>query len=178
LTALLNGTSVPERSTADATFHILQGYALGLVYARIGMRLIVTAPASRAAEAFRRITADGYFNPKMWLATRFFVLPASILSISILTFPPVLAKAAIAGLQYLNANILANEAVQVRLYRYSYPLAAGAVVAILGAAEIAKATSRWRARIRDEVYLVGERLHNFGEKRPPPGTRSVVRKER
>ena len=27
---------------------------------------------------------------------------------------------------------------------------------------------KWKGRIRDEVYLIGERLHNFGESRPPP----------
>merc|ERR1711939_446386 len=40
--------------------HILQDYCLGLLYIRLATRFVMTLPASRAAEAFRRITADGY----------------------------------------------------------------------------------------------------------------------
>lgn len=35
---------------------------------------------------------------------------------------------------------------------------------------------RWRARIRDEAYLIGERLHNFGERKPK--VRSVMSEAR
>ncbi|KAK7551433.1 hypothetical protein BKA81DRAFT_394579 [Phyllosticta paracitricarpa] len=39
---------------------------------------------------------------------------------------------------------------------------------------LARATERWRARIKDEVYLIGERLHNLGERRAPPPPPSAV----
>ncbi|KAK5170643.1 uncharacterized protein LTR77_005232 [Saxophila tyrrhenica] len=169
-------------SLSPSTFHILQSYALGLVYARIALRLIFTAPASRAAEAFRRITAPGYFDPDVRLATRFVVLPATLFSLTILLVPAVGAKVAftiITSLR-LDGGVLAEEGSEerVKMYRYAYPLAASAVMLVLACGEVLKATRRWRARIRDEVYLVGERLHNFGEKRPPEGTGSVVRRER
>jgi E3 ubiquitin-protein ligase MARCH6 len=32
---------------------------------------------------------------------------------------------------------------------------------------LARIVTRWRLVVRDEVYLIGERLHNFGEKRAP-----------
>lgn len=35
----------------------------------------------------------------------------------------------------------------------------------LAAYILALAFRGWRQRIRDEVYLIGERLHNFGERK-------------
>ena len=165
-------------SIAEHSIHILQDYALRLLYVRIGSRLVIAAPASRAAEAFRRITADGYLNPNVRLATRFFVLPVTLISAFVLLFPPALAKVAATFSNTLLSTPLMDAETQTRFYRYSYPFAAGSVMLVVGVAQLGKATSRWRARIRDEVYLVGERLHNFGEKKPPVGSKSVVRKER
>jgi E3 ubiquitin-protein ligase MARCH6 len=105
------------------------------------------------------------------------VLPATIVAAVALLLPPILTKIAITAVQAFTSAALDATARTV-LYRYSYPIAASIIVAVLGAAELGKATSRWRARIRDEAYLVGERLHNFGEKKPPPGSKSVIRKER
>jgi E3 ubiquitin-protein ligase MARCH6 len=165
-------------SVVEHTFHVFQDYTLGLLYVRVFGRMIVATPASRAAEAFRRVTADGYLNPNVRLATRFFVLPASIVAALVLTVPPVLAKLAMVLVRSFFSDVAMDQEVQMKLYRYSYPIAASIIVAILGAMELGKATSRWRARIRDEAYLVGERLHNFGEKKPPPGSKSVIRKDR
>ncbi|KAI7577959.1 hypothetical protein KC316_g10078 [Hortaea werneckii] len=156
--------------------HILQDYCLGLLYIRLATRFVMTLPASRAAEAFRRITADGYFNPNVRLTTRFLVLPALLVTTIALCTPSGLACAAISAVQP-NMALLDAEA-RTKLYRYSYPLTAGLVMLVFCGHELSKATSRWRSRIRDEVYLVGERLHNFGERKPPPGSKSVVRRDR
>ena len=163
---------------ADHTVHILQDYALGLLYVRLASRFVLAAPASRAAEAFRRITADGYLNPNVRLATRFFVLPVTLISAFVLLFPPLVVKLALTATHVLASDLLMDADSRTKLYRYSYPMAASCVLLICGVLELGKATSRWRARIRDEVYLVGERLHNFGEKKPPAGSKTVVRKER
>ena len=171
-----NATSTTSPSIAQHSFHILQDYALGLLYVRIATRLVVTTPTSRAAEAFRRVTEDGYLNPKARLATRFFVLPALLLSAFVILFPPLTAWLSISLAQVLSMHV--DDDVQTVVYRYSYPATAALGFTLLSVLELGKATSRWRARIRDEVYLVGERLHNFGEKKPPTGSKSVVRKEK
>jgi E3 ubiquitin-protein ligase MARCH6 len=168
-------------SLAGHTIHILQDYALGLLYVRMASRLIVAAPASRAAEAFRRITQDGYLNPNIRLATRFFVLPVTLIAAFLLLFPPLVTNIGLTATHAFASDetwAAVDTEFETKMYRYSYPLAASGVVLVLGVREVGKATSRWRARIRDEVYLVGERLHNFGEKKPPPGSKSVIRKER
>ena len=164
------------------TIHVLADYALGLLYLRILMRSILTTPSSRAVEAFRRITADGLLNPNVRLATRFFVLPAILVSILALLAPPAAVKAAFSSADLIghkiNLPIEIDSIARTALYRYSYPLAAGWVLIALVSHEVTKMTARWRARIKDEVYLVGERLHNFGEGKPPAGSKTVLRKER
>lgn len=189
LTTLLSSSSSSSNSTVlsltTPTFHVLQGYALGLVWSRLFVRLLLSLPTSRAAAAFRLITAPGYFNPNPVLATRYLILPFILLATILLLIPPATTKVALVSLRNIPAALseethswLLDAEVQTKFYRYSYPLAASAVMLGLAVAEVMKATERWRARIKDEVYLVGERLHNFGEKRPPAGSRSVVRKER
>ncbi|KAF2485130.1 hypothetical protein BDY17DRAFT_97138 [Neohortaea acidophila] len=171
-------TNLPLPSLAEHSIHILQDYALGLLYVRIASRLVIASPASKAAEAFRRITAAGYTNPNFRLATRFFVLPVCLLSALLLLLPPLITSIGLTATRTLAPKIQLSAELVTKAYRYSYPLASTCGVLALTAAELGRATSRWRARIRDEVYLVGERLHNFGEKKPPAGSRSVVRKER
>ena len=157
---------------------MLQDFALGLLYCRIVSRTLVSAPSSRAAEAFRRITANGYLNPNVRLATRFLIIPSLILATFTFAFPPLVAYTLIAGASNSGFAVMQDAEVQTLVYRYSYPCAGALVGAVLAVLEVARATERWRARVRDEVYLVGERLHNFGEKKPPVGTKSVVRRER
>ncbi|EMC93802.1 hypothetical protein BAUCODRAFT_36255 [Baudoinia panamericana UAMH 10762] len=186
-TAMSSSTFIPPPSPlhpptlAHHTIHLLQDYCLGLLYVRLGIRFIVHTPASRPAEAIRRITADGTFNPNIALATRFLVLPITILSANALLVPPLLVRISISTKQIFLSHTLAwlaEPETQAKLYRYSYPMFAALLVLLLCGSQMLKGVGRWRARVRDEVYLVGERLHNFGEKKPPAGSRSVVRRER
>lgn len=161
---------------ADHAIHIFSDYALGFLYLRIALRTITSTPTSRAAEAVRRITAQGYFYPNARLATRFFILPIALLSLILLTAPLGLANSLLNFLRWANFPLAEKSVLMIN--RYSYPVTATWLVFVWTCHEVLKATARWRGRIRDEVYLVGERLHNFGERRPPVGSRSVVRRER
>nr|POF17999.1 erad-associated e3 ubiquitin-protein ligase doa10 [Quercus suber] len=159
----------PTFTLAHHSIHILQDYCLGLLYVRIFARLLSSAPHSRLTEGNRRVFARGHLNPDPRLATRFLVLPTLLLASVLLLGPPGLA--ALIPPTWVGID-------KARIYRYSFPFAAMGAVAALVIRQIASLTGRWRARIRDEVYLVGERLHNFGERRPPVGSRTVVRRER
>lgn len=182
-----NFTQASSRSTmpsvAEHSIHVLADGALGMLIGKIVVRGILLAPSSRAAEACRRITADGYLNPNARLATRFIIVPATLLSSVVLLGPLGLANMILSFVTWLGPRMASNfegitEEVQVLVHRYSYPVTAAWALSLWGTGQMAKATGRWRARIRDEVYLVGERLHNFGEKKPPPGTKGVVRRAR
>jgi len=52
---------------------------------------------------------------------------------------------------------------RMKLYRYAYPGLMASVLATYCAVLLKRQIGVWRVRIRDEVYLIGERLHNFGE---------------
>jgi E3 ubiquitin-protein ligase MARCH6 len=170
--------TLPVGSLANHTLHILQDYCLGLLYLRLAARFLLAPPTdrttSRAAEAFRRVTAKGYTDPDVRLATRYLILPASVLSVLMLLGPVVLARTALVAVQSsalpmegLLPGLNSAELVTL-IYRFSYPATAGLVIVLLGLSTLGGMLGRWRARIKDEVYLVGERLHNFGEARPPP----------
>jgi E3 ubiquitin-protein ligase MARCH6 len=49
-------------------------------------------------------------------------------------------------------------------------------VALWASKEAVRMLTRWRLVVRDEVYLIGERLHNFGERKAP--TQSRVTEDR
>lgn len=170
-------TQQPQPLLANHTIHIFQDWALGFLYAKLSSRLIFTGRNNRPATAFRMIKRDGFFNPNAGLATRAVVLPSLILFTFILAGPPVIA--AFANKLVLPAVLSAGSVTQTmrtKIYRYSYPVCASQIMGLWCVWEVVRATKKWRRRIRDEVYLIGERLHNFGEKRPPSGTRSVVRR--
>jgi E3 ubiquitin-protein ligase MARCH6 len=183
--SLTNGTaSIQESpkslpvSVVEHSVHILSDFALGLLYVRIAMRFILTAPTSRAAEAFRRITANGYLNPNPRLSTRYFVLPCTLLALTALLAPLGIAAVGMEVAEKLGWQDGEQEVVRTLVYRFSYPVAAGLGTLMWGFGVVGAVVKKWRASVRDEVYLVGERLHNFGEGRPPSGSRSVLRKER
>lgn len=160
---------------AGHTIHILQDWTLGFLYGRVALLL---SRNSRPATALRMITRDGYTNPNAKLATRAFVVPTLLLFFIILLCPPAVALAASSILQTIRFPTGAlPQALRVKVYRYSYPVCASQALVLWCAWEMFRATQRWRNKIKDEVYLVGERLHNFGEKRPPEGSRSAVRRE-
>lgn len=162
------------RSPVHHSIHTLQDFALGVLYLRIFARFVNSSPTSRAAEAFRRATRDGYLHPDARLATRFMVIPSLLLTALVLFAPPLGAWLVLAASRAAGLVPAAHRVTEV--YRYSYPATSVVVVAGLGLKGLGRTTARWRASIRDEVYLVGERLHNFGEMRPPAGSRSVVRR--
>lgn len=175
-------TSAPSSSVsllAGHTMHVLQDWTLGFLYGRIVLRLLLLSRNSRPATALRLITRDGYTNPDAKLATRAFVAPTLLLFSIILLCPPVFASAANSILFAINFTTgPVPQALRIKVYRYSYPVCASQVLVLWGAWEVVKATQRWRNRIKDEVYLIGERLHNFGERRPPEGSKSAVRRGR
>lgn len=140
--------------------HFIQDWTLGVLYIKMAGRLILWHARSRPAMALRGIVRDGWLNPDVRLATRSFIFPASLLMGVALTAPLSLGWTA-------NKVLFASKGstFQARVYRYSYPavLALGLWFAV--SYLVGMAFRGWRQRIRDEVYLIGERLHNFGERK-------------
>jgi E3 ubiquitin-protein ligase MARCH6 len=142
------------------TIHLVQDWTLGILYFRIFIRLLLEDLESLLTLIFENIIADGYFRPNARLATRSLFLPA-LLALATVTLVPYTLAAVV------NATIFyaADQTQKQYVTRMAYPAVASSVAWIWCSVGLAKATGRWRARIRDEAYLIGERLHNFGESR-------------
>jgi len=162
-------TQVAQLAVASHTFHILQDWTLGFIYGRVVLRLLLLSRNSRPAAAMRAITRDGFTNPNVKLATRAFVLPTLLLFSIVLICPLLIAS-------FLDVTNLISASVRTKVYRYSYPICASQALGLWCTWELSEGMRRWRGRIKDEVYLIGERLHNLGERKPPEGSKSVVRR--
>ncbi|KAK2797933.1 hypothetical protein FQN50_009029 [Emmonsiellopsis sp. PD_5] len=140
--------------------HFVQDWTLGVLYVRMVIRLIYWHEGSRPAIALNAVLRNGWFDPDIKLATRAFILPATLVS-SLAVFGPV-------PLGFLlNSSIFRDSSALIhsQVYRYSFPGALMGVLLVWAAYQLRNQIVLWRGSIRDDVYLIGERLHNFGEKR-------------
>ncbi|PVH94153.1 hypothetical protein DM02DRAFT_573350, partial [Periconia macrospinosa] len=140
--------------------HLIQDWTLGFLYARLGARLIFSDRTSRPARAFAALISNGYLDPNAAIATRCFLVPALTLFIISISAP-----AAIAFVLTRTLLVGSTPLVKNLVWRFSYPAVGVAAAAVWGAREGAGVLGRWRLVVKDEVYLIGERLHNFGERR-------------
>ena len=140
------------------TVHIIQTWVLGLFYLRFVLRLATTYPnnQTRASVAIRSIVRDGLLRPDVTLATRAFILPASLVSALLIMTPLGLGM-------ILDSTLQISESSKV--YRYAYPGVMAGVLVVHCMILLNRQFADWRVRIRDEVYLIGERLHNFESRR-------------
>jgi E3 ubiquitin-protein ligase MARCH6 len=139
--------------------HFVQSWTLGLLYVKLTTRLILWHEDSRPAEALRAIIRNGYLNPDARLATRSFILPAGLALSTALILPWVLAVVA-------TTSVLRDRPEShVLVYRYTYPMVLCAAVVGVALWALMGVMRGWRQKIRDEVYLIGERLHNFGDRK-------------
>lgn len=162
--------------TLPPTIFLLQTWTVGLVLVRVLLREGLGEPeTSRPARAIKAITRQGYLNPNVRLASRALLLPAVL-------FAGVLWLAPLALGRLLNAFLEIDDVRQrAAVYRYSYPGLAGMVISISFMLAMKRRIAIWRTKIRDEVYLIGERLHNYQETRESNAKgkgRNKVRSER
>ncbi|KAL8699047.1 MAG: hypothetical protein Q9224_001583 [Gallowayella concinna] len=142
--------------------YIIQAWTLGVLYVQMIGRFILWFEGSRPANALRNVCRNGWTNPDVRLATRGFIFPATVL-LSLLLLTPL-------GAAWFVNHMITHEAdvaYQTAVYRYSYPAFLALGITIVTLHYMARAFRGWKRRIRDEVYLIGERLHNFGERKTP-----------
>jgi E3 ubiquitin-protein ligase MARCH6 len=143
--------------------HLIQDWTLGFLYARLAARLVFSNRNSRPARAFAAVVRGGYGDPDARLATRCFILPVLVGFAVVVAMPSALAWG-------LNRTVWAGASEEVKrlVWRFCYPGVAGVGGGTWVAREIVGVVRRWRLLVRDEVYLIGERLHNFGERKAGP----------
>jgi E3 ubiquitin-protein ligase MARCH6 len=140
--------------------HFIQDWTLGVLYVKLAGRLILWHADARLGAALRAVVRQGWTNPDVQLATRAFILPVGVVMIGALVAPLPLGW--VANQTYYAR---APARVQRQVYRYSYPAVLCTVGCSMLISLLRAVMERWRRVIKDEVYLIGERLHNFGERK-------------
>jgi E3 ubiquitin-protein ligase MARCH6 len=142
------------------TIQFVQTWTLGVLFFNLARRCILWYGDTRPAEALRAVVRKGMLDPDIRLATRCFIFPMVFCSVLALVLPLQCAWVA----NYF--QIFGTEPVtQTLVYRYSYPAAMVAFLQLSWLSLLVDLIEGWRMSIRDEVYLIGERLHNFGDSR-------------
>lgn len=139
--------------------HVVQDWALGVLYVQMAIKLTFWQPHSWVAAAVNSVFQDGWLKPNASLATRALVLPIVLFTAAAVTLP--LSFGFIARWTIFYSHI----GVQPNIYRYAYPTTLLVVLSVWMVHLLLRRVAVWRTNIRDEVYLIGERLHNFSEKR-------------
>ncbi|KAJ5730338.1 uncharacterized protein N7483_004846 [Penicillium malachiteum] len=138
--------------------HIVQDWTLGVLYVQMAIKLTLWHPRSWAAAVLNGIFRDGWLRPNVHLATRALVLPLLLFTASAVIVPLSLGGV-------LRYTILYWIKAHEYIYRYAYPVTLLLVLAAWTIHLVLRRVAIWRINIRDDVYLIGERLHNFSEKR-------------
>ncbi|KAM0339424.1 hypothetical protein ACHAPQ_001683 [Fusarium lateritium] len=149
------------------TVRVIQAWTLGLLYLKLSARMITSMfPDTRLAIAVQTVLRGGWVQPDIGVFSRAFVLPGLAIAGAAIFGPPAitggLIKYSIISGIGSGENELAEAARLAILYRQSYPAVALMALLTKNTIGLVKVFNGWSARIRDEAYLIGERLHNFG----------------
>lgn len=139
--------------------HVIQDWTLGVLYVQMAIKLTVWQPRSWAAAVINGIFRDGWLRPNVRLATRALLLPLFLFTVAAVLVPLTLGGILRWTLFYARVEA------QSHIYRYAYPTTLLVLLAAWTIHLVSRRVAIWRINIRDDVYLIGERLHNFSEKR-------------
>ncbi|KAJ4391670.1 hypothetical protein N0V93_005289 [Gnomoniopsis smithogilvyi] len=158
LDTYMYGSVVPTSSDAAVeprhTIRVMQSWTIGIIYLKLAARFPLAA-------ATRAILRRGWLEPDVKVLTRAFVVPGLSLWCAAVFGPLMLAKTAIwynAGAEVAKSL---DDASAVLVYRFCFASALLCAIALTILRSIFGVFRSWRVRIKDEAYLIGERLHNF-----------------
>ncbi|KAH6635752.1 hypothetical protein F5144DRAFT_565346 [Chaetomium tenue] len=177
--ALAAGTA--KAATQAHTVRVVQTWTVGLLYLKLATRIVNTwFRGSRVSNAARAVLRRGWLDPDASILTRAFVVPSLAIWLIAVTTPLLVARLAIAkgfadfvmkGPGMVPAHGPPNQALYnacaVLIYRMSFSVVALAIGSCFALWSAVSMCHRWQVRIRDEAYLIGERLHNFGAAHAP-----------
>ncbi|KAK0738953.1 hypothetical protein B0T18DRAFT_423279 [Schizothecium vesticola] len=158
------------------TVRVVQSWTVGLLYLKLGSRIVVRwCENTRLAAAILAVLRRGWLDPDVSILTRAFVVPGLVLWAAAMLAPVMVARFLVTGgwaesLVQLTGQAMSDgvqkqqlyDACVVFVYRLSFPLVALLVAAAVTLWSTVGVFRVWKVRIRDEAYLIGERLHNFG----------------
>ncbi|KAH7425122.1 hypothetical protein KP509_11G040700 [Ceratopteris richardii] len=155
---------IPLRVPIDESpvFLLYQDWALGLLFLKIWTRLVMMGyPAPTADESWRmkfeRVKADGFTRLRGLWVMQEIVIPILMKLLTALCVPYVFAR----GLfPVLGCSLLVNSAV----YRFAWFGFLLLRMLWYGVVQLQQWAAELHNSIRDDRYLIGKQLHNFGER--------------
>lgn len=150
-------------SNSQHNLRVVELWTLGLLYMKIGTKLVKSFMAnSRFAAAIRSIFRRGWLQPDVRVLTRAFVLPGLLLGGFAIFAPPlgvrifeIFSGVELQGLQ-------GEDAVRrVHMYRRAYPILLSLGLLVKYFITIRRGYKALKVKIRDDTYLMGERLQNY-----------------
>ncbi|MCO5559734.1 hypothetical protein L7F22_013336 [Adiantum nelumboides] len=155
---------IPLRVPIDESpvFLLYQDWALGLVFLKIWTRLVMLGQVAPIVDEswrikFERVKADGFTRLRGLWVMREIVAPILVKLLTALCVPYVFARGLFPALGY---SLLVNSAV----YRFAWSGCLILGMLWYGIRCLQQWVSELHNAIRDDRYLIGKRLHNFGEK--------------
>ncbi|KAK7205218.1 hypothetical protein BZA70DRAFT_257849 [Myxozyma melibiosi] len=146
-------------SAEQPIIHVIQSWALGLLYCRGIYKISSTIrPNSRLETALASTFANGYARPNARVASNKIIKPA-VLFFGVFLLAPVLIV--FAAQFALRTDV--SQDVLVASYRLIYPAILLLLLIIFCYRAVRRVCSSWNTRLRDEVYLVGMQLHNHAD---------------
>jgi len=142
-------------------YHFYQDWAFGLLYLKIWHRSVSLAgPNNTWFRKFEKIRQDGVRNVCVVEILREIVMPLVTIFGTLLAFPYFVTHGIIPHIEGITLETWAL------VDRCSYLVFLGSVLAYFFASFTKLSFHQLRERIRDDKYLIGQRLHNHGELQP------------
>lgn len=166
LHSVLHPPGKPDATAGKSQHHvrIIELWTMGLLY----MRLLVKLSHSflhntRFNVAREAILMRGWHDPDIKVLTKAFVLPGLLLAAAAVLVPPGL----VAGLEMYGffpaavADTPELVAERILRYRHSYPVVAFFTILAKYGTLLRNSFDSLKAQVRDDTYLMGERLQNY-----------------
>ncbi|KAF7144183.1 hypothetical protein RHSIM_Rhsim05G0086900 [Rhododendron simsii] len=154
---------VPMRVPVDESpvFLLYQDWALGLIFLKIWTRMVMLEQMVPLVDEgwrvkFERVREDGFSRLQGFWVLREIVLPITMKLLTALCVPYVLARGVFPVFGY---PLVVNSAV----YRFAWLGCLGFSILCFCAKRFHVWFTNLHNSIRDDRYLIGRRLHNFGE---------------
>jgi hypothetical protein len=156
---------VPLRVPVDESpvFLLYQDWALGLVFLKIWTRLVMLGQIMPLVDdswrvKFEQVRSDGFSHLRGWWVFTSIIAPVLVNLLTALCLPYVLACGIFPLFGY---SLIVNSSV----YRFAWLGSLFLGLCWYGTKRVHKWLLDLHNSIRDDRYLVGRRLHNFGERR-------------
>lgn len=158
------GKSDATPGKSEHHVRIIELWTMGLLYMRLLIKMSHSFMHNTRFELAREaILSQGWHNPDIKVLTKAFVLPGLLLSTAAILAPPGI----VAGLEMYGffPAAIANKpelvAERILRYRHSYPVVAFFTISARYGTLLRNSLDSLKAQVRDDTYLMGERLQNY-----------------